>query len=187
MVGAAVLGMTWLGYPAAVYVLSLFFPRPRRAADLDSTVSIILATRDAPKMIRRRVRDLLRSTYPSDRREVVVALDSGSRWACEDLAELRKGDAVRLVKSTAPPGKASTLNVAVEYSHGELLIFADTSQRFSPDAVSELVSAFSDPSIGGASGRLVLRRLKRSLSPAHTYWTVERWLRKREARIHSPV
>ena len=138
-------------------------------------------------MVCRRVRDLLRSTYPLDRREVLVALDSASRWAPEDLAELAKWDAVRVVKSAEAPGKASTLNVGVEHSRGELLIFADTSQRFPPETVSELVSAFSHPRIGGASGRLVLRRRGRGLSPALAYWAFERWLRKREGRIHSPV
>jgi cellulose synthase/poly-beta-1,6-N-acetylglucosamine synthase-like glycosyltransferase len=169
------------------------------------SVSVILATRDPGERIRRRVKNLRRTEYPPDRLEIVVALDATAAHpdaaACRespdmpgasprqilDLPERVGAVPVKVVAGGLPGGKAATLNSAVESAIGELLVFIDTNQRFSPSTIPELVRSLQDPEVGGVSGSLVLRRRRGGCSPVDLYWSFERWLRRCEARIHSPV
>ena len=187
MGGALLLGVTWIGYPAAIYLLSFFYRRPRSGEKGTPTVSVVLATRDDPTLIRRRVRHLLRTDYPPEKLDIVVTLDAGSRYEPSDLMDLTAYGEIRVVKRNGPFGKAPALNAGIESASGEILVFADTHQRFAPETIPELVSAFSDPRVGAASGKLLLPRRRRGASAGDLYWRFERWLRSREARIHSPV
>jgi cellulose synthase/poly-beta-1,6-N-acetylglucosamine synthase-like glycosyltransferase len=187
ILGGLVLAFTWLVYPASVYLLSLLFSDRRPSADATVPVTVVLATRDEPAQVRRRVKNVLRTAYPRDRLEVVVALDATSSYDKGELRDLEDHPGVRVVSGSAPGGKAATLNGGVARAVGEILIFTDTRQRFVTDSIPELVSAFADPAVGAASGSLELRGRRGGASVADLYWRFERWLRSREARIHSPV
>ncbi|MDQ3995524.1 MAG: glycosyltransferase, partial [Gemmatimonadota bacterium] len=93
-----------------------------------------------------------------------------------------------VVLGDEPGGKAATLNAAVRAARGEILVFTDTGQRFQRDAIEHLVTALQQPGIGAVSGSLELPRANGSSSSLiGRYWTLERWLRRCEARVHSSV
>ncbi len=185
--GALVLGATWIVYPATVYLLSLFTRSPEHEPSVEAMVSVVLATRDAPNEVRRRVRNLRRTDYPTGKLEIVVALDTSGAYDPADFHELDVIEGVHVVAGRAPGGKAATLNGGVDHACGEILVFADTGQRFAPQTIPLLVSSFANPRIGSSSGRLSLRRREGGRSALDHYWRFERWLRQREARLHSPV
>ena len=67
-------------------------------------------------------------------------------------------------------------------------MFADSGQRFGHDAVALLVRSVLRPGVGAASGRLELAAGAKAPSlPLRLYWALERWLRRREADVHSAV
>ena len=179
-----ILALVWVVYPCVIAVLALF----RRPEVSDSTahvmpsVSIVLASRDGPCLVEARIRDLIRSEYPGDM-EIVVSRD-GVAVPEPRLATIHPS--VRLTAADAPGGKAMALNAAVRLCRGEILVFADTHQRFDADAVTQLVRALRSERIGAVSGRLELPSPdKRTV--AELYWRFERWLRKHEATLHSPI
>ena len=189
-IGATILGLTWVAYPAAVGLVSVFFPRLRTDRSFQPSISVILATRDPESVIRERVENLLDTLYPRDRMQVVVAVDASLSGPLPDLTgiEAWEGEAeILVVRGHEPGGKAQNLNAAAEVATGEILVFTDARQRFTPETIPELVAALAHPRIGGASGHLVLRRRTSGPSAVDLYWTLERWLRAREARIHSTV
>ncbi|HET7459449.1 MAG TPA: glycosyltransferase, partial [Gemmatimonadaceae bacterium] len=126
-----------------------------------------------------------------DRLQVVVALDAvNGRASAADL--LAAGDPrVTVVTGDLPGGKAATLNAGVRAATGELLVFTDTHQRFHADAIPRLVDALRDePRVGIASGALDLGASADAGRPrtlADHYWRYEKWLREREAVVHSAV
>jgi len=187
ILGGLVLAFTWLVYPASVYLVSLFFPARRPSPDAAVPVTVVLATRDEPALIRRRVKNVLRTSYPRDRLEVIVALDATASYDKGELGGLEDHLGARVISGFAPGGKAATLNSGVAQAGGDILVFTDTRQRFVMDSIPELVSVFADPAVGAASGSLELRGRREGASVADMYWRFERWLRSREARIHSPV
>lgn len=185
--GVMALAAVWGGYPLVVRALG-GLRHERRLAPASPTpgVSIIVASCDDDAAIRSRVADLLRADYPADRLEVIVALDAaGARASASFLADL--DGRVRVLTGDAPGGKAATLNAGVRAARHELLVFADTAQRFDSDAIAQLVRALDDPSLGAVSGSLDLPGEAGALNLAERYWRYERWLRYWEGRLHSSV
>jgi biofilm PGA synthesis N-glycosyltransferase PgaC len=181
----------WALYPALVGVVAALARRGRGLDGRTPTslphVTAVVATRADATSVRDRVDDLLRSTYPASLLEVVVAYDARTSepfatWSGADAAR------VRVVEGDEPGGKAAALNAGVRAARGDVLVFADSGQRFGPDAVTLLVQALARPNVGAASGRLELAAGAKSPAlPLRLYWSLERWLRRREADVHSAI
>ena len=182
----------WGLYPALIGLMATL--RRRRGAPSDAMpaklprVTAVLATRADPRSVRERVDDLLRSEYPAELLDVVVAYDARTTephagWNAEEGASR-----VRVVDGDAPGGKAAALNAGVRAATGEVVVFADSGQRFGPDAIPLLVRRVMREGVGAASGRLELSRGPSAPSlPLRLYWSLERWLRRREAEVHSAI
>jgi poly-beta-1,6-N-acetyl-D-glucosamine synthase len=176
---------TWAGYPFAIWLLRLLQPESKALAPGEyPAVSVIIASRESAEAVCGRVKDCLAAAYPPDRLEVVVALDRPREAPDAALLTLPQ-DRVRVVRADPPGGKAAALNAGVAAASGEVLVFADTFQRFKPDTVRRLVDGLADPRIGAASGSLELASGSAPLAAA--YWAYERWLRRSEAAVHSAV
>jgi cellulose synthase/poly-beta-1,6-N-acetylglucosamine synthase-like glycosyltransferase len=185
--GAMALAVIWGGYPLAVRALG-GLRRKRGLAPLtgERSVSIVLASAGDAHAIRARVVDLLLTDYPAQQLEVVVGLDATRAvTASEELGDL--DPRVLVVRGDEPGGKAATLNAAVRATRNDVLVFADTAQRFDRDAIPVLVGELADPGLGAVSGLLDLPGARGSLNLAERYWRYERWLRYWEARLHSCV
>jgi cellulose synthase/poly-beta-1,6-N-acetylglucosamine synthase-like glycosyltransferase len=177
--------LVWFAYPAAIWVAGRLVRRAQRHAVAGQPrVSVVIASRDDAEAVQQRVRDVLRSEYPSDILEVVVARDAGHTYSDQiDASDAR----VTTVLGDAPGGKASALNAGVRVATGDIVVFADTAQRFAPDAIPKLVAALSNPRLAAVSGALRIGSDSRARSIAELYWRLERWLRAEEAQVHSTV
>lgn len=176
----------WAVYPLVVGALAWRRGSHRPAAwPGRPRVSVVIATRDDPAAIRRRVEDCRQAGYPSELIEIVVALDASASTPRPDIRLERHP--VQVVTGDMPGGKAATLNAGVRASTGDILVFSDTAQRFEPDTILELVTALADDRFAAVSGRLELPRTKEGPSLVERYWGLERWLREREARLHSCI
>lgn len=185
---ALLLGV-WLAYPLCVGVLAKAFGMVRGRHRVGGAsmgtprVTCILATRESGPAVRARVANLLSSDYGPARLSVVVGLDVNARCHPAELADL--APRVSVIQATRP-GKPSALNAAVAAADGDVLVFADTYQRFEPDAIRRLVDALGDPSVGAVSGNLE-RGERWRWQPVTVYWRLERWLRLQESSVHSCV
>lgn len=190
-VSAVTLVTVWLLYPLVMGAMAgLSRRRVRRAGvrlePAARSVSVVIATRDDPAAVCARVEDCLKATNVPAPIEVIVALDRRCAWASIETSGTTRG-AVRFVRGDDPGGKAATLNAGVRAATGDVIVFADTSQRFHPDAVRALVEALRQPGMGAASGNLELPGSNQPTSLAALYWRGERWLRKCEAAVGSAV
>ncbi len=180
------LAVIWLGYPLLMAALAAIRGNARPAAEMAlRRVSVVIASRDPEAVIRDRVADVLAGDYPPELLEVVVALDQQGPVPSESLQDL--APRVRVVAGPPPGGKAVTLNAGVAASTGEILCFTDAAQRFERDAIRRLVGALADERLGAVSGALHIGRDGRPSTLAERYWLFERWLRMKEARVHSAV
>jgi cellulose synthase/poly-beta-1,6-N-acetylglucosamine synthase-like glycosyltransferase len=178
--------LVWVAYPAVIGALAALLRRPAaiRHERALPTVTAVVATRADAASVRERVEDLLRSEYAGPL-DVVVAYDARTSearaaWAGEPR--------VRVVDGDEPGGKAAALNAGVRAARGEVLVFADSGQRFGRDAITRLVDAVRQDGVGAASGRLELGEGPDAPAlPLRLYWSLERWLRRREADVHSAV
>jgi cellulose synthase/poly-beta-1,6-N-acetylglucosamine synthase-like glycosyltransferase len=179
----AALLAVWFGYPLVMRIIgAVRGAPPARPLAAWPTVTAVIATRDPPEAIGARVANLLETAYQPGRFDVVVAVDHA---AAPLATALELSGPVRVVVGDPPGGKAPGLNAGVRAATGEILVFSDTFQRFDPDTIAELVSAFADPRVGAASGALYLPSGGSGL--LGLYWTMERRLRRDEARVHSVI
>jgi len=186
---ASSLGFIWLGYPAIVGLLvRLLGPRAveRRPSDAPfPSVSVLLASRENADVIRARIANLVASDVPAPHLEVVVALDVDARCVPDSL--VGAAPRLRCVATPPPGGKALALNAAAAAATGDILVFADTFQRFAPDTIRRLTEPLADPTVGAVSGSLERGERGSRWHPIALYWRLERWLREREAARHSAI
>jgi len=178
---------TYIGYPLLLTMWVLRKPELRRVYSTPR-VTIVIAAWNEARHIAARIENCLQQVYPPEMLEIIVVSD-GSTDETASIVKTFSFRGVSLVELETRMGKAVALNVGVAAAHGEIVVFADARQSFSPTAVRELVANFADPSVGAVSGELILE--SNSLGPAAEgvglYWTIEKWIRQKEAAIDSIV
>lgn len=181
----------YAGYPLVMVARARVFPKPLRigTADPIPSVSVVVAVRNGAGFIDRRLENLLAQEYPRERLEVIVVCNG-----CEDetleiaLDVQRRSDRIRVLSSPSDEGKAGALNLGVANATGEIIVCADVRQTFAPDAIRKLVAPFSDASVGGVTGRLVVSRaVDAAVEGMRMYWGLETVLRHAEGRTGSVI
>ena len=185
--------MVWVIYPVGVALIGRLrrHARPGDTGDTpvnagpaaDTRVTVVIATRETAAAVADRVSDCLRTDWPADRLEIVVAHDRG--MDPPDPAQFRTGATIRFVPADAPGGKANALNAGCRAATGDVIVFADTFQRFAPRTIPALLAALAHPAAGAATGAYELAPGTGAV--ISLYWKFERWLRRSEARVHSSV
>lgn len=151
---AVLLGYTYAGYPLLSRVLARLFAKPVKKADVEPTVTFIIAAYNEEDAIADKLENTLQLDYPPQKLEIVVASD-GSDDATHEIV---RNFADRGVKLFVPPGhrgKTGTANECVPTTTGDVLIFSDATSVYDPHVVRKLVSNFADPTVGAVSGRVV--------------------------------
>jgi len=179
------LAVAWLVYPAAMALIGRARRTPAPAdPDAQPMVSIVMATRAPRADIRARVLNLLETRHPAARLELIIAHDRATERP--DLSDLPESSpAITFVEADEPGGKASSLNAGVRAATGDCIVFADTYQLFDRDTIPRLVAALARPGIVAATGSYELA--PGSNGAVALYWRFEKWLRRTEARVHSPT
>jgi cellulose synthase/poly-beta-1,6-N-acetylglucosamine synthase-like glycosyltransferase len=154
---AFAVGYVYVGYPVLLVVWASL--RPARTGRMPEAraeaprVSIVMAARNEAGRLPARIDNLRALEYPADRLEIIVVDDGSTDETLDVLFQHR--DVLHAVASPAL-GKASALNLGAARATGDVLVFADARQMFSPDALRALVEPLADPSVGGVTGELIL-------------------------------
>jgi cellulose synthase/poly-beta-1,6-N-acetylglucosamine synthase-like glycosyltransferase len=151
---------------------------------------VIVAAHNEAARLPARVTNLLDQRYPGPL-EIVVVSDGSNDATRAALTPF--ADRIRLVE-VPRGGKPLALNAGVSAASGDILLFADARQRFSPTAIRAIVENFDDPAVGGATGELVLDCEIDADGTGSTigegvglYWTYEKWLRRNESTVWSTL
>jgi cellulose synthase/poly-beta-1,6-N-acetylglucosamine synthase-like glycosyltransferase len=190
--GSAVfwLGFVWLGWVYAGYSRALRLWPKREAErfepaedDLPS-VTVLVTVHDGAAVIEERLADLMRSDYPSDRFEIVVASD-GSSDATMAIVEARRAAGLPLRGLDLPrAGKSPTQNLALAEIASEVVVFTDGDCTFDPACVRRLAAPFTDPSVGCTTAHLEMREGRTAIAAGQSaYWRRELDMRDAESRL----
>lgn len=184
LIAFALLVTSWVVYPLAIAAIAHTRKSPHRPARADlPSIAAIIATRDAPETVLRRVEDVRNARYPSSLLQVIVAVDARSEYtAAEHSAKL--GSRARVVQGDAPGGKGAALNAAVRAATAELLVFADSHQSFAPNTIPHLARFLDDQRYGAVSGAVVQDSGDGLMD---LYWKYELLIRRGQSAISSIV
>ena len=183
----AILAYTYVGYPVAIGVLARL--RRRAAPDSDQplpSVTVCLPVYNGARYLPAKIASLLQQDYPGPL-EILVYIDG-----CSDdseavaralAAEPRAGGRIRVIANPRRLGKPTGLNTLRGEATGELLLLNDVRQPLAPAAIRALAAALRDPSVGCATGNLVLA----GDAGSGVYWRYENWIRRQESAFRGVV
>jgi cellulose synthase/poly-beta-1,6-N-acetylglucosamine synthase-like glycosyltransferase len=186
---ATMLAYTYFGYAGWLWLRRRYRPRPVRAASCTPSLSIVMIVRNEAAVLDRKLRNLLALNYPPDLCEIIVFSDGSNDATNDMLREASIEPRVRVILATEARGKAAGLNQAIAITHGEIVVFTDARQMIEPNALHLLTQNFADPTVGCASGELMLGdpasgEIVRGMG---LYWRIEKTIREMESASGSVV
>ncbi len=184
----AVCAYVYTGYPALIYLLARWRPRPVRKGPVRPPVTIIVAAHNEDEVIDDKIRNSLDLEYPGESLEVLVGSNNSSDRTDEIVAGWQERDGrVRLV-AIERQGKAFALNRCAEVATGEILVFTDANTLLDEGSLIQLVENYADPEVGAVTGNK--RAQKDAASDATSegegvYWRYEMWQKQMESTFGS--
>jgi poly-beta-1,6-N-acetyl-D-glucosamine synthase len=184
-----ILSYTYLGYPAWLWVRSRFRSRPVHASPHQPSVSIVMVVRNEAAVLDAKLRNLLTLDYPEERVEIMVVSDGSTDSTNQILQTFSQEHRVQVLSVPESRGKAAGLNDALAQATGDLVLFTDARQKLEVGALRLLAAQFADPSVGCASGELMLGdpdsgEVVRGMG---LYWRIEKTVRELESASGSVV
>jgi len=102
-------------------------------------VSIVVRTKDRPKLLVRALQSIANQTYLSI--EVVLVNDGGCDLNIQDLKSILGVIRINYIRLAQNKGRAGAGNIGIENSEGKYIGFLDDDDEFYPEHVALLVSA----------------------------------------------
>jgi cellulose synthase/poly-beta-1,6-N-acetylglucosamine synthase-like glycosyltransferase len=179
---------TYAGYPIYLYFRARYWPRPVRRESIFPKVTIVLAVHNEERDLSRKLDNLAALDYPADRLETIVVSDGSTDQTNKILGEWQKPGR-RAVILPEHQGKANALNHGMAEAGGEIICFTDARQIIASDGLKNLMANFADPSVGCASGALVIGETQTAPSSdgVGLYWRLEKNIRNWEGLAGSTV
>jgi biofilm PGA synthesis N-glycosyltransferase PgaC len=185
LVSAALLAYHYVLYPALVIGGAKLARRqsPPPSAKWP-TVTFVVAAYNEERVIADKLRNTLDLDYPKDALEVIVVSD-GSNDRTEAIVSSFAPQGVVSLHEPPRRGKTAALNRAVKRAGGEVVIFSDANNDFSPDSIRMLVRHFVDPRVGGVCGakRIKPAADRQSSVGDGLYWRYESAVKFAESRL----
>ena len=186
-----VIGYTYIGY--FLYLLCLYKIKGKKQIKkkaITPKVSVIIAVYNEEKNIGKKIKNLLKQTYPKNKLEIIFISDGSTDNTNNILLKAEQEHTfIKAIIYKKKRSKPYALNLGVQHSQGEIIIFADARQEFDHNAISNLVKNFADKSVGCVSGELVFVENTDSKIKAEigTYWKFEKYIRYLESLTGSVV
>lgn len=181
----------YVAYPALLWVLTARRQRTAPAvpaADDWPHLSITVPAYNAELTIAVTLDSILAANYPADRREIIVISDASTDHT-DAIVRTYAGRGVTLMRQPRRAGKTAAENAVLKAVHSEFVVNIDAAVRIRPDALKVLVRAFSDPTVGVASGRDIStgEAMSEGTGSESGYVGYEMWVRSLETRLGSII
>ena len=174
-----------LGHIFLTVLLSFFSKfKIKKDENYSPSVCFMIAAYNEEDQIAEKIKNTLEIDYPKEKLKIVVVSD-GSTDNTDTIVKTFSKEGVELRRVEGRVGKTEARNVAVLERTEEIIVFSDATAIYEKNSVKELVSNFSDSSIGMVSGKL--KYFDKSLShvgaATKIYWTYELMIKKVQSRL----
>lgn len=146
------------------YFFAIFYHPKKVDPDYNPGVSIIIPCFNEETWIRKTILSCVDQNYDIDKLEVIVvddhSTDKSREMIIHTLNELAQNDdrfktreRVKYVFRNQNGGKREAIAAGFHIASHELITFVDSDSFLEPDAIKNIVQPFSNPKVGGVSGR----------------------------------
>lgn len=108
-------------------------------------VSVVMATRDRPQLLRRAVQSVLRQDT-EEAIEIVLVYDGTEIDELEDLPR-PPGRMIRAIANSRTPGLAGGRNTGILEARASLIAFCDDDDEWEPEKIRKQLPMFADPDV----------------------------------------
>ena len=108
---------------------------------MTSLVSVVIATRDRPRLVREAIDAVFAQDLPADIEVIVVADQSTPDTS---LVRSEPGRTVRVIENIRTPGLAGARNTGIEAATGEFVAFCDDDDLWLPTKLTRQVAALRE-------------------------------------------
>ena len=178
----------YVGYPVLTALVGALLDREVHRQPTFPTMSVVIAAYDEAEVIEAKIRNVLDSSYPPDRLEIVIASD-GSTDATVERARSVASPQVKVL-DLPRRGKASALAEGARQATGEVLVFSDANAELGRGTLAMIAFNFGDPDVGGVAGNtsyVVADDTESTDRGEDLYWRYDSWLKHMETRTGSTV
>lgn len=176
----------YLGYPLILLVLSKVKNKEKKInlnhSEFFPQISVIIPYFNEEKNLPEKIKNILEINYPKEKMEVILVSD-GSDDRSDQIVEQYTNSNFHLYRLNTRQGKASALNLGLNNSNYEIIIFTDASILLDKNSIYNIVQPFFNPEIGCVSGEDHIYEN----SGEGFYGRYELWLRNLESEFGSIV
>jgi biofilm PGA synthesis N-glycosyltransferase PgaC len=183
---ALLIAYVLLGYPLLLAALARRSTSAIRKQWQPRSVTCLLPVYNGEPWIRQKLQSILALDYPAHLLQILVIDDGSTDGTGSIVAEFAplRVESLRIPHS----GKPTALNVGMTHARGELFFLTDVRQRLDEKSLRNLVECFGDPSVGVASGELIiLDGNTPQEADIGVYWRYEKWIRRHLSRLDSVI
>ena len=190
-VSAFIVFYTYVGYGLLLYGLvkvkeCLCKPKERSLPEDLPAVTLLIAAYNEEAVVAEKMENCRALRYPAGKLTVAWVTD-GSTDGTDGL--LSAYPDVQLVSGGPRAGKSAAIDRAMPLIKTPLTVFTDANTALNPDAILEIVRAFSDPRVGCVAGekRVATRPGQDATGGEGVYWKYESALKALDDRLCSTV
>ena len=176
----------YLGYPISLSILSIFVHNTHQFEKMYPAVTIIITAYNEEDKIREKIENSISVVYPKEKLQILIASD-GSTDRTNEIVESFEKQGVGLLSIPVRGGKEKAQKEAIRRSNGDIIVFTDVATRLDPKGIEQIVSNFSNPSIGCVSSEDRVIGKDGKPSEEGFYVRYEMWLRRLESKVNSLV
>lgn len=182
------LAYTYLGYPAALYLINRCKPPGKEHSALAyrlPEVTVLIAAYNEEKVIAGKIENTLALDYPLGLLKISVASDGSNDGTNGIVMSYAKRFANVTLHEFPRTGKAGVINEAISRIGSEIVLFSDANTELEKGALKKIAAHFLNPRVGCVCGRLIYRNPEGTVSGKGEsfYWRYETLLKKMENRL----
>ena len=180
-----------LGYPLSLIILNKILKKENmQDYSYMPTVTVMVVAHNEESVIEKKLQNLLCIDYPSDKLKFLIASDFSSDKTDEIVENFIISHPeidIHIHKSDRHLGKTNAQNETQELCNTEILVMTDANAMFEPNAVRELISYFTEPSIAYVSGQLryINTEENKTANSEGFYWKIDLICRNIESKIQT--
>lgn len=144
----------YLGYPLLLALLGKIVRRPvaMTMAAYQPGVTVILPVHNEERVIDAKLSNLDALDYPRDRLTILIVSDGSTDQTRQRVLGYRSDLQIRFLELSQRQGKAAALNLGLQNTSSEIVVFSDASIMLASDALKRIMQPFQDATIGCVSG-----------------------------------
>ncbi len=192
---AFVVFYTYLGYGILIWLIVFikdsFYSKDKREkspfiAEFPS-VTLLIAAYNEEDVIEDKMNNILSLDYPADKLNVLWVTDGSTDRTMDKLGKYTN---IKILYEPERKGKTAAINRAVAYVDTPIIIFTDANAILNVTSIKEIVSAFTEKSIGCVAGekRIIIDSEDAASSSGEGfYWRYESFLKQLDSCLYSVV